>query len=1095
MTYFTCVVHAALYLILTGCFGLAGTELAEFERSYKITADEGQSLSTDSLPIQIILEFNSNLEPSTFKESAIVNEGTAEILSLSVSTLEENRKYRITINNVKGSGTIALGLDISKVALKSGSLQGAEKRDRIVFNFGASNKLKALNVFETPDAAGSFKPLVTYKGRHYFVKSGISSVDSNFGSLINHATETIEGDVFGGFTGIIGQPRLVNKRMIFRMGFQIYAYDFQSQEAYRLTAGNSNVVALYDTWGCSGSKCKTYDRISSYVVMGNDILFSMDDGTDVSVYRSDGSKSPPVKIVSNVEATDEQTLKWLGVAGSYAYYGIDDGTLNGRYDIYYTDGVSGGVSGLLPGTAKATNIGFGEGETFVVGDRIYFPPSSSYQDTKMIEGLNAPVSRDAGSDVRLVTDQYVYSEEFRIAIDGSEHLQVMPNPSSATNYAVLEGKLLYTRGSDLYESDQTGPTSTKVNTVNVGYIGKFKDHIYVTLADPTIGTEIFKYSPSGGFELLKELVPGADGIASSVKFSTIYNDRMWFQVGTDIYSTDGTPAGTILHYEMPYWGTSWQTEPLGDGFLVAHSDEDHNKDLFYFDGINLNKVADLATGVGSLDTFIKDSMNGNFIFRVDDKEKGLDKYWFSNASETEMEYVGDITEFFSHGSKRYFVQLDETGNRYKIYQTNYTKAGTVEIVSDVGKDLSGNAAYISNQVGSFNKRKLDDYLVFKSKNDSSDNNALYCLNVNDNSITRIHSSSDSIFGIHIASTTEILYLQSVGGIGYYLYYSDCTQANTRRVTSVSYTQLDYYMLNGNDIYFANDDDIYKADKSTPDSEAIFLPLANNELNLRSGSDQRVRSMSIINSGNTLLFSGGWSNQMPYYMPLSGTNAFVLSEDLESGTEDDLDSSYGNRMEFDVFNESAVLISDSNNIWITEGAPSSTFKVGDACEDDFIDQAGERIFICFNGVYSSDGTSAGTSTLSTVVYWNGGIFTSNDQSKAFIHLGNFMGSVGGIYKLEAASLNQVIDFSAYGFTSASMKHYSESRDELYIYANISGEPNQIWVYKNSTGSFEKLFDLSSTNTTMSVGALKESNGKLLFYTSGGLLERMIWAYEL
>ena len=55
------------------------------------------------------------------------------------------------------------------------------------------------------------------------------------------------------------------------------------------------------------------------------------------------------------------------------------------------------------------------------------------------------------------------------------------------------------------------------------------------------------------------------------------------------------------------------------------------------------------------------------------------------------------------------------------------------------------------------------------------------------------------------------------------------------------------MLNGNDIYFANDDDIYKADKSTPDSEAIFLPLANNELNLRSGSDQRVRSMSIINS--------------------------------------------------------------------------------------------------------------------------------------------------------------------------------------------------------------------------------------------------------
>ena len=178
--------------------------------------------------------------------------------------------------------------------------------------------------------------------------------------------------------------------------------------------------------------------------------------------------------------------------------------MNGRYDIYYTDGVSGGVSGLLPGTAKATNIGFGEGETFVVGDRIYFPPSSSYQDTKMIEGLNAPVSRDAGSDVRLVTDQYVYSEEFRIAIDGSEHLQVMPNPSSATNYAVLEGKLLYTRGSDLYESDQTGPTSTKVNTVNVGYIGKFKDHIYVTLADPTIGTEIFKYSPSGGFELLKE---------------------------------------------------------------------------------------------------------------------------------------------------------------------------------------------------------------------------------------------------------------------------------------------------------------------------------------------------------------------------------------------------------------------------------------------------------------------------------------------------------------------------------------------------------------------------------------------------------------
>ncbi|MCW3128156.1 MAG: hypothetical protein JWO03_3814 [Bacteroidetes bacterium] len=257
---------------------------------------------------------------------------------------------------------------------------------------------------------------------------------------------------------------------------------------------------------------------------------------------------------------------------------------------------------------------------------------------------------------------------------------ILPGPGSSNPYGfIVANNFLFfiaddsIHGSELWTTD--GTTTTMVVDINPGTTSGaisnttvMNNKLYFSANDGSAGQELWVSDGTpGGTSLLKDIQPGPIS-SNPVGYQTdlengllitgfnLYNNRLYFRAddgvhGTELWSTDGTSAGTAIFADMlpgPGSGAAYCVTPLNGNLIMGATDSVHGYELWISDGTpaGTSMLKDINTGSGS-----------------------------SSA--------GANTGFVAMGGKLYFAAYSPgTGAGYELWQTDGTTAGTT-IVKDI----------------------------------------------------------------------------------------------------------------------------------------------------------------------------------------------------------------------------------------------------------------------------------------------------------------------------------------------------------------------------------------------------------------------------
>jgi ELWxxDGT repeat protein len=260
------------------------------------------------------------------------------------------------------------------------------------------------------------------------------------------------------------------------------------------------------------------------------------------LWRSDGTAAGTLPLGDLRPGSEGSSPQPIGDLSGVLLFHADDGT-HGR-ELWKTDGTAAGtvlVKDLNPGSGTGFLAGYPE-PSAVAGGRLLFRayPNYPFQELWASDGTTA-------GTVRLGT--------------------VVPNLSSTTGFATLDGTLFFSGQDGLWKSDGTGAGTVRVKETPGGAPQELTaagDRLYFWITDLEPSTSLWS---SDGTEAGTVQVPLPSGVSLSYSYHSFLalGDLLifyGFRSDTDLepWATDGTQAGTILLGDV-YPGANTSSPP------------------------------------------------------------------------------------------------------------------------------------------------------------------------------------------------------------------------------------------------------------------------------------------------------------------------------------------------------------------------------------------------------------------------------------------------------------------------------------------------------------------------------------------------------
>lgn len=355
----------------------------------------------------------------------------------------------------------------------------------------------------------------------------------------------------------------------------------------------------------------------------------------------------------------------------------------------------------------------------------------------------------------------------------------------------------------------------------------YNDIMIYAAKNGTSGLELYKLE-SGQLSLLKDINVGS-GDSNPANF-ILYNNKVYFTAydathGEEIWSTDGTTAGTVLAVEAI--SGSAPSSGSGPGILISGL----NNKLYF----SLSGIVYISDGTTASTSTIS-GIVGNVDFNED----------FSIASPRVTQYGNGIAFFSKNEADRNIYTLDATPVllktiTYDRYSTTYT----------------------------YGIAEVDAGLLFASYNSFySQYNGLFTINKSDGSLTEIKDASNASIDVNRVlhfTNNKALFKMTLGGI----YSTDGTQAGTVKISPATYT-----LYQGEHIPNAivNDKIVFYGDKVTFNTK-IYISDGTLAGTSVLATDQSYLS-NFIRSGNNVSWASGLVN---------GFNARIWTADISKKT--------------------------------------------------------------------------------------------------------------------------------------------------------------------------------------------------------------------
>ncbi len=396
-------------------------------------------------------------------------------------------------------------------------------------------------------------------------------------------------------------------------------------------------------------------------------LFVANDGIVGSeLWRSDGTEAGTVLVRDVRAGLPSSQLRWLGIAGAWAFFSANDGT--GR-QLWRTDGTTAG-------TSRVGNVEPVSRYTAAVGDVLYFVGRTAAAGTEVwrTDGSTAGTAMVAdltpgpASSASLMLEGVGGLAYFRRTMqggrtelwrtDGTVGGTIAVHPIAAwAPHRAYRGELFFTgpfgnAGIELLRT--SGTTASLVADISPGSGDSYPDHLTVVgdtlffqASVPGIGFELFKTdSTAAGTTLVADTVPGSTS-GDPRQLVPWGRDELLFEQpivngfgqesGARLWRSDGTAAGTapltspfttggylgLFFPAIAELTAAGQRRAYFVGFDSATGSE-----LWQTDGTpaGTSLVVDIAPGLASSTPSGLTLSSGRLLFAVDDGISGRELF-------------------------------------------------------------------------------------------------------------------------------------------------------------------------------------------------------------------------------------------------------------------------------------------------------------------------------------------------------------------------------------------------------------------------------------------------------------------------------------
>ncbi|WP_435353923.1 ELWxxDGT repeat protein [Emticicia sp. SJ17W-69] len=474
--------------------------------------------------------------------------------------------------------------------------------------------------------------------------------------------------------------RLIN------MNGNIYFYandgNFQ-EELWRSDGTEAGTVMVKDiAVGSNSSYPRDITKVNST------LFFSAANGINgVELWKSDGTAVGTV-MVKDIYENDNSYINspkgFVDLNGTL--YFVANNGING-YELWKSNGTNAGTT-LIKDIYEGTNSAYDfSPKLFALGNTLFFSANNG------INGYELWKSNGKEESTLIIKDINVESSTPSNLINVNNILYLSAN----------DGKV----GQELWKSDGTAVGTTLVKDINIGagnsnisMLGTANNNLFFNANDGNTGLELWS-SMANNTQLVKDFFNGYNEYSRISYFASI-NNIMYLSVtdngvlGTELWRTDGTPAGTVLVKDI--WPGSGSSEPKfltnlnNTLYFLASNPETGFLGLWKSDGTSAGTLLVRDTG-GIPREMI--NVNGTLFWTTINNQ-----IWKSDGTEAGTVPVKTIPSAFSNDTyfltnvngTLFFVSNNGleggTGSGVELWKSDGTEAGTV-LVKNI--NLTGNS--------------------------------------------------------------------------------------------------------------------------------------------------------------------------------------------------------------------------------------------------------------------------------------------------------------------------------------------------------------------------------------------------------------------
>lgn len=491
-------------------------------------------------------------------------------------------------------------------------------------------------------------------------------------------------------------------------GSELWASDGTAEGTFRLgdlLPGPANgVQSVTDT---------NADRKSDQVVVSEGrVFFTAWTSSGQEVWTTDGTIAG-TRMVKDVDATGgSNPTNLTAVKGGVAFSAY---TLASGREAWFSDGTAAGTRLILDAAVGA--------------DTSEFNGASYYDETPVRVGANwvfSAITPDNGRELWVLDGSPQGAHLLADIGEGSYfgiNIRWQPGLESEalTSGAFLgDGRLVFlgnslVTGGEAWVTDGTSagtfllkdayPGPNSQYTSGPGEFTSFQGRVFYTTNAPDTGFELWSTDgTAAGTALVKDIqgpqygqnagsVPRALTAAGSNLFFTAYT----YDLGTELYVTDGTTSGTRLVKDTnPGSGGMYLQKnvmfPLGDKVLFVNETGSSNREMWVSDGTadGTKMLRDIYEGAsGSNILNVTKFGAGRYVFSAN-SQGGGQELWITDGTTEGTAQVRDInpgaggsapTNFFQYGGRLFFNATSNTQSG--LWSSDGTTAGTYRVGGEV----------------------------------------------------------------------------------------------------------------------------------------------------------------------------------------------------------------------------------------------------------------------------------------------------------------------------------------------------------------------------------------------------------------------------